>query len=422
MTNKLRVFISSTMKDLRNERQQVIDRLTFLGLEPVYAEAFSPDGGTSWEVIDPKLQGCHLFVLILGESYGWVPNSGYGGEQNKSVTHLEYDAARKLNIPVLPFMKRLEYGAEAEKLRDDFRNEVAGWDKGHFRGEFELATDLADKVARAVTEVLMESASKELLRRRDAQLTAQQGTVAVAKDAIHVQANDRWVLIAGAGLSVSAGYPTANLIISSLAARLWPEITASEVFTRYSFDEVAGYYESLWGHDALLEAIKALLDTPQRVLPTEAHFEAVKKFKTIITTNYDELFEMACLTSGIPYVVTTPTQPKPAEKDKLTIIKMSGTISDLSSLKLTSSELGDVIDDHEFYALIEQSVVDRNVVIVGHGLRDAHVIKALNATGLSRRGIYVRPSFSPMDDIVLKRFNLEAKSQHADEFLRQFQP
>ncbi|WP_227136522.1 DUF4062 domain-containing protein [Kosakonia radicincitans] len=421
MANKLRVFISSTMKDLRNERQQVVDRLNFLGFEPVNAEEFSPNGQTSWEVIEPKIRDCHLFVLLLGDSYGWEPKSGYGGGEGKSVTHLEYDAARALNIPVLPFIKKLEYGSKEDKLRDAFREAVAAWDTGHFRAEFELAKDLADKVAKALVDFCTQTALKELLRLRDAQLTPPPAAVQSA-ESLPVHDNDKWVLLGGAGLSISAGYPTANLIISSLAAQLWPDVAASDIYTRYSFDEVAEYYESQRGREALLQDVKALLDTPQKVWPTGAHFEAVKKFKTILTTNYDPLFEIACMTNSIPYVVITPSDPKLPEKGKVSIIKLSGTLSELESLRLTAKDLQDVMANEAFFTVIKQSLAGRKVAVVGHALRDAHVLKALTESGVSGPGVYVSPNPGPAADIILQRFNLQAKPQKADAFLASFDP
>jgi hypothetical protein len=85
VANKLRVFISSTMKNLPNERYEVVRQLTALGFEPVNAEDFAPLGENSWDTIKPKIEDSHIFVLILGESYGWVPDKGYGAGHGDTV-------------------------------------------------------------------------------------------------------------------------------------------------------------------------------------------------------------------------------------------------------------------------------------------------------------------------------------------------
>ena len=45
MASKLRIFISSTMKDLANERDEVTRRLRSLNFEPVNAESMLLTGG-----------------------------------------------------------------------------------------------------------------------------------------------------------------------------------------------------------------------------------------------------------------------------------------------------------------------------------------------------------------------------------------
>ena len=67
MPQKLRVFISSTMEDLANEREAVVARLKAFNLEPVNAEGLLPTGETSWNVIEDEIRSSHIFVLILGE-------------------------------------------------------------------------------------------------------------------------------------------------------------------------------------------------------------------------------------------------------------------------------------------------------------------------------------------------------------------
>ena len=63
---KLRVFISSTMKDLVNERLAIERQLRQFNFEPVNAESWLPDGSKSWERINQELLSSHLFVLVIG--------------------------------------------------------------------------------------------------------------------------------------------------------------------------------------------------------------------------------------------------------------------------------------------------------------------------------------------------------------------
>ncbi len=91
---RLRIFISSTMEDLANERDLVADRLQSFNFEPVNAEGILPTGAKSWDRICEEIDSCHLFVLLLGERYGWVPTKGPLANEKISVTHGEYRRAR----------------------------------------------------------------------------------------------------------------------------------------------------------------------------------------------------------------------------------------------------------------------------------------------------------------------------------------
>lgn len=113
MPGKVRVFISSTMEDLANERQSVVEQVADLGLEPVNAEGLLPNGAASWDLLAEEIQTSHIFVLLMGGRYGWIPTSGPGANQGKSVTHLETDLAKASGLPILPFVKRLKYGADS---------------------------------------------------------------------------------------------------------------------------------------------------------------------------------------------------------------------------------------------------------------------------------------------------------------------
>ena len=85
-----RVYISSTVKDLVNERKAVIDWLLAANHQPVHS--YRADSETvrdsCWEDID----GCDMYVLILCHRYGFQPSDG--NPDDLSITHLEYRRGR----------------------------------------------------------------------------------------------------------------------------------------------------------------------------------------------------------------------------------------------------------------------------------------------------------------------------------------
>jgi len=161
MPRALRIFISSTMQDLANERDEVRRRLIEFNFEPVNAEGLLPTGQGSWDRIAGEIVSSDLFVVILGDTYGWIPPSGPMHNLGKSVTELEFLEANARGLPVFVFSKRLsahmDATSEDSRRREAFRSEVESWDGGYFRTDFELASELANKVGRALVAFLSDA-------------------------------------------------------------------------------------------------------------------------------------------------------------------------------------------------------------------------------------------------------------------------
>ncbi len=420
VTTKLRAFVSSTMEDLGNERRAVANQLRTLGIDPVMAEVLSPDGRPSWGRIQREIEECHLFVLLLGERYGWVPETGFGAGQGKSVTHLELEDARKRGKLILAFMKKLSYGAKIDDRRDTLRKDVSDWETGVFRQEFEWADDLAQRVNEAITNLWTDALHKELVRRADRALQGP-GTVPApqGKGGLRPGASNR-ALLAGAGMSIAAGYPTAPLLMELLAKDLWGDHQSDIRLGAYAFSELASHYEHVRGRAALEKRVAAALDTPHTVRPTVAHSKAVTVFKNIVTTNYDELFERACLDQGIPYQVVHPHDPALEEGfSGVTIHKIVGSISNPSSLILTASDLQRTAMSSEFES-VANLLCRCELVVIGHSLKDGNVQSILARREHTAKATYVSPYPSVADEIFLSRYGLEAVTATADDFMSEY--
>lgn len=414
----LRAFISSTMEDLGNERRAVAKQLRSMGIEPLHAEEIAPSGRASWEAIAEKIESSHLFILILGDRYGWVPTSGYGAGKGDSVTHLELQHARDQNKLVLVFIKKLPYGAKKDKKRDAFRREVSDWDGGVFRQDFEWADELSLKVEKAVTELYTDALLKEIIRRTDDALApgAGQHSSPVFLSYGFDGAISKDVLIAGAGMSISAGFPTASLLIRILAKDLWPE-EGDSLQQSFAFSEVAEYYEKRFGRTRLVERLKEAMSPPQVTQPTKAHLLAVQYFRAIITTNYDTLFEDACRSAGVPFVVLTPDlKSSPQSAGCLSIYKLAGSISDATTLCLTATEL----EKSAATWLLDsaQKIIDRHpVVVVGHGMRDGLIPQLLMRRERKNSATWVVPRLQPMDQILMTKYDIDVVEAFANDYM-----
>jgi len=146
-----RVFLSSTAKDLAGYRLAVHGAVGQLeGYRCVRMEDFTSQAAPAATYIEEEVPKCHLFVGIVGVCYGSRPR-----KSSKSYTELEYEAARRANIPCLMFLTPDDFLVPAKVLHDD-----AGWDEQQsFRqrisqdvihADFKTPDELALKVAAAI--------------------------------------------------------------------------------------------------------------------------------------------------------------------------------------------------------------------------------------------------------------------------------
>ena len=419
MTERVRVFVSSTMEDLANERRAVVDQIADIGMEPVNAEGLLPNGKTSWDLLEDEIRTCHLCVLLGGDRYGWIPDTGYGADQQRSVTHLEVQFARSLRFPILPFLKRLKYSTKErtpdESRRDAFREELGDWAHGHFRAEFDLAKDLGEKARRALLNIMVDHLAKSLIRERVSQIApATPPSAPAAALPTHVDS----FLYAGAGLSIAAGYPSAAILAETLGRRLGFDATGTNLLGRHSFTDLAAFAELKLGRDGLMALVSELLDTPLPVEPSRAHMAAVSSFPLIVTTNYDMLFEQACDRSGLQYRVQTAAGSTGSTRPDVTIFKLDGSISDPDTLVLTDADARRAADgDANFWRDVADILQRLKPVVIGHALRDATSQRLLSARNPSLDGVYVSPHLDELDAIMLHRFGLTGVCSTAEAYL-----
>ena len=85
MKKKYQVFISSTYKDLVDERAAVTQCLLDMGCIPVGMEQFPASNMSQMDYIKMMLDDCDYYVLILAGKYGTIDSDGIG------FTEKEYD-------------------------------------------------------------------------------------------------------------------------------------------------------------------------------------------------------------------------------------------------------------------------------------------------------------------------------------------
>jgi hypothetical protein len=143
------VFVSSTFKDLVEERSAVIQTLLEADCIPTGMEMFPASDSDKFDLIKRVIDLCDYYVVIIGGRYGSVD-----AEKQLSYTEMEYDYAVKAKKPVMAFLhgdpgkligEKLDLDADLRRRLDAFRQKterrmVKYWNEpGALKGQVALA-------------------------------------------------------------------------------------------------------------------------------------------------------------------------------------------------------------------------------------------------------------------------------------------
>lgn len=142
---RLRVFISSTLKELAEERESARQAIINLRLIPVMFES-GARSHRSHELYRSYLSQSHIFIGIYWQSYGWVAE----GEQ---ISGLEDEFLLSSNIPRLIYIK--DPKAEREPALKKILTRIKGEDTISYK-YFSNANELKELVENDLALLLTE--------------------------------------------------------------------------------------------------------------------------------------------------------------------------------------------------------------------------------------------------------------------------
>jgi len=110
---RYQVFISSTFRDLQEERQAVLRAVLELDHMPAGMELFPAADDDAWQLIKDVIDGSDYYALIIGGRYGSLDDAGI------SYTEKEYDYAVSSKKPVIPLLHANPDNLPREKTETD---------------------------------------------------------------------------------------------------------------------------------------------------------------------------------------------------------------------------------------------------------------------------------------------------------------
>lgn len=100
MHKRYQVFISSTFRDLIDERQETLKAVLEIDHMPAGMELFPASDDTAWNLIKDVIDASDYYILIIGGRYGSLDEEGI------SYTEKEYEYAIEMKKPVIPLLHK----------------------------------------------------------------------------------------------------------------------------------------------------------------------------------------------------------------------------------------------------------------------------------------------------------------------------
>ncbi len=105
----LRIFLSSTSEDLKDNRLRVAEAIESFEQQPGWMETFVAESRWPLEASREKAAESDALAICVAHRYGWVPSIEEGADGWKSVTWHEVEAALVADKPVFAFLVDPEY-------------------------------------------------------------------------------------------------------------------------------------------------------------------------------------------------------------------------------------------------------------------------------------------------------------------------
>lgn len=184
------------------------------------------------------------------------------------------------------------------------------------------------------------------------------------------------IIWAGAGMSLYAGYPSGKklgeILVENLSAK-----EKESLDTNLTLPNLAEEFYRLKGNNknSLIRILNETFKKKAESTDTHEKLSIIPHFKTIITTNYDSLFEDAYKQKA--QVIYKTKQIPFIENKKTQIFKVHGDLNEPDSIILTNSDYNNFFkDNHDngtYWSVVRERLATNSVLFLGYNLEDPNV-------------------------------------------------
>ncbi len=361
----MKVFISSTYRDLIEHRRAVIDILLRLKVQPIAMEFFGADPNEPKQVCADEIQDCSLFIGIYAHRYGFIPE----GDQ-KSITEQEFNLAHELGKPCFCYVVDEDHPWLPKMIEDEpGKSKLAAFkaqlDKALTRDTFTTADNLAAKVASRLGRSLAEhgqpvlgflpsllNAGEFAARAEQVALLSHKGTMVgreqmLDQTASHLEGPSRIIILHGPG-----GVGKTRLLLAL------PDIIPENLQLWYTRTEAESIERDLATLDRNQQHV-IVVDDAHRFAPLP-HLREV-----LVNPDYAGKVKLVLSTRSVFSEYVTFSFPQ-IPGDRIAYLEL-GPLTNADTDRLLQDEPYNIVDGHVRRALI--SVAEGNPLIAQIGAR-----------------------------------------------------
>ncbi|MDR6809664.1 NAD-dependent SIR2 family protein deacetylase [Dyadobacter sp. BE34] len=236
--------------------------------------------------------------------------------------------------------------------------------------------------------------------------------------------NEEVVLWAGAGMSMYAGYPSGVALAKQIYIDL-PDSQRTYVNENMGLAALAEEYRAIKGtRNGLIALLTRCFHSSPKSIEYHQKVSQIPHFKTIITTNYDRLFETAYGENAqlifsnehVPYI----------DKDKVQVFKVHGDLTKPDSIILTTSDYNNFFksgaEQNLVWTVVKERVATKNILFIGYNLADPNVdvifSKITDALGENKKECFlVSPSLPPHKVVELQKRGIHFIESSGEAFI-----
>ncbi|CAM2973078.1 SIR2 family NAD-dependent protein deacylase [Flavobacterium frigoris] len=225
------------------------------------------------------------------------------------------------------------------------------------------------------------------------------------------------LLFAGAGMSMYAGYPSGK----DLAKIMHNKLTTSQQDEVQLNSDLLQITEDIYNlkngnKNFIIEILKK--EFQKDPISTETHnlLAKIPQIKTVITTNYDDLFER---TNRNLEVIRRSSDYSIVDSKKQLLFKIHGDLSDTKNIILTKSDYNNFFIENKaetvFWTAVKDRLVSNHILFIGYSLEDSNMMvlfeRILRELGDHGKELYF---VAPSINLVKKKFLEKSKINYIE--------